>query len=90
MIIKQRWTFFTSSHISNFRTKSVRKKIGEVLATITSGYDFSRLRNLFCHCFADIFGGSLFVDRKIFDIVFLENQNGEFITGDQPGSESRA
>ena len=67
-----------------FRTKSVREKIGKVLATITPDYDFSRLRNLFCHCFADTFGGSLFVDRKIFDIVFLENQNGEFITGDQP------
>ena len=67
-----------------FRTKSVREKIGKVLATITPDYDFSRLRNLFCHCFADTFGGSLFVDREIFDIVFLENQNGEFITGDQP------
>jgi len=67
-----------------FRTKSVREKIGNILATITPDYDFSRLRNLFCHCFAHTFGGSLFVDREIFDIVFLENQNGEFITGDQP------
>ncbi len=67
-----------------FRTKSVREKIGDVLATLTPDYDFSRLRNLFCYCFADTFGGSLFVDRKIFDIVFLENQNGGFVTGDQP------
>ena len=67
-----------------FRTKRMREIAGEILKTVSPDYDFSRLRHVFCYCFANNFGGSLFVDRKKLDIVFLKNRNNEFITGDQP------
>ena len=67
-----------------FRTKRMRERIGETLSTLSSGYDFSRLRHVFCYCFADNFGASLFVDRKKLKIAFLKDRNNRLITGDQP------
>lgn len=67
-----------------FRTKEMREKTGEILANLSPEYDFSRLRHLFCFCFANNFGGSLYVDRNRIRIMFLRNCSSGFITGDQP------
>ena len=67
-----------------FRTKIVRERVGSVLSTLSSSHDFSRLRNLFCYCFANNFGGSLYCDRNRMDIVFLRSVDCSFVTGDQP------
>ena len=67
-----------------FRTKEMREKTGEILANLSPEYDFSRLRHLFCFCFANNLGGSLYVDRNRISIMFLRNRSSGFITGDQP------
>ena len=77
-------SFFNFIAHQYFRTKRMREQIGEVLSTLSPGYDFGRLRHVFCFCFADNFGYTLFVDRRRLDIVFLKNKSNEFITGDQP------
>lgn len=76
--------FFNFVAHQYFRTKKMRERIGEVLAGRDPKYDFSRLRHVFGHCFADDFGGSLFADRKRLEISFLKNRSVGFITGDQP------
>ena len=76
--------FFNFVAHQYFRTKKMRDRIGEVLAEIDPRHDFSRLRHVFGHCFADDFGGSLFGDREKLEISFLKNQSVGFITGDQP------
>ena len=77
-------SFFNFIAHQYFRTKRMREQIGEILSTLSPGYDFGRLRHVFCYCFANNFGGSLFVDRRRLDIVFLKNRSNELITGDQP------
>ena len=68
-----------------FRTKHIREAIGEELAQVSSDHDIARLTNLVCHICAINVGGSLFVDRNQFDIVFLDaGDDRGFITGDQP------
>ena len=67
-----------------FRTKTVRERVGNVLSTLGASHDFSRLRNLFCYCFANNFGGNLYCDRNRLDIVFLRSVDCGFVTGDQP------
>lgn len=68
-----------------FRTKRIREAIREDLSRIDSNHDFAGLANLVCHIGAVNVGGSLFVDRKEFDIVFLDDRDAVgFITGDQP------
>ena len=68
-----------------FRTKHIREAIGEELAQISPNHDFARLSNIVCHIGAVNVGGSLFVDRNQFDIVFLDDGDDVgFITGDQP------
>ena len=62
----------------------MREGIGDVLSTLDPRFDFSRLRHVFCHCFADNMGGNLYVDRKRLSIVLLKDQNNRLITGDQP------
>ena len=78
-------TFFYFISHQYFRTKGMREAIGRALAESIPGYDFARLKNIVSHIGALNVGCSLFVDRKEFDIVFLES-GGElgFITGDQP------
>ena len=68
----------------HFRTKVMREGIGEVLSTLDPGFDFGRLRHVFCHCFADNMGASLYVERKRLNIVLLKDKNNRLITGDQP------
>lgn len=77
-------SFFQFLAHQHFRTKRVRENTRQVLASLRPGLNFSQLRHVFCYCFADNFGGSLFVDRNRLQIVFLRNQNSGFITGDQP------
>ena len=68
-----------------FRTEPVREGIGEALVQASPDHDFGRLRNIICYIGAVNVGGSLFVDRNEFDIVFEENRcDLGFITGDQP------
>ena len=78
-------TFFYFVSHQYFRTKGVREAIGKELSDSFPGYDLSGLRNIVCHIGAVNVGASLFVDRKEFDIVFLERGGkSRFITGDQP------
>ncbi len=68
-----------------FRTKGIRESFKEALSKIDPNHDFARLANIVCHIGAVNFGGSLFVDRNEFDIVFLDDRDeAGFITGDQP------
>ena len=76
--------FFRFIAHQHFRTKVRRERMGELLSTLDQNFDFSRLRHVFCHCFADNMGGSLYVDRKKMDIVYLKDRNNRLITGDQP------
>ena len=77
-------SFFQFLAHQHFRTKRIRESVGQVLASLSPGFDFRRLRHVFCYCFANNFGGSLYVDRNRLQIVFLRNQSDGFITGDQP------
>ena len=78
-------SFFQFIAHQYFRTKNIREAIGNVLSLEVPGQDFSRLTNILCYCVADNLGGSLYVDRKIMDVVVLENSTERgFITGDQP------
>lgn len=77
--------FFNFIAHQYFRTKSIREGIGWVLSREFQGYNFGRIRNLFCHCFATSLGASLFLDRDNLEILFLQCVDGpSFITGDQP------
>ena len=68
-----------------FRTKQVRDNTGEALSEIFPNHDFARLTNIVCHMAATNVGGTLFRDRKEFDIVFLGVKDDiGFVTGDQP------
>lgn len=82
---EQAITFFHFIAQQYFRTKRIREAIGRELAHTFSIHDFSRLKHIVSYIGAVNVGGSLFVDRSEFDILFLENGNGVgFITGDQP------
>lgn len=68
-----------------FRTEPVREVIGEALLKEFPDHDFDKLRNIISYIGAENVGGSLFVDRSEFRIVFAENgRDLGFITGDQP------
>ena len=77
-------SFFNFIAHQYFRTKRMREQIGEILSTLSPGYDFGRLRHVLCYCYANNFGESLFVDRERLHIVFLKDRNNGLITGDQP------
>ena len=77
-------SFFQFIAHQYFRTKGMREKIGEVLSNLSPGYDFNRLRHVFCYCFGDNFGGSLYCDRKRLEFIFLKDRSNGLITGDQP------
>ena len=77
-------SFFRFIAHQHFRTKGERDSVKEILSTLSPEHDFSRLHHVFCHCFADNFGGSLYVDRKRLEFVFLKDRSNGLITGDQP------
>ena len=77
-------SFFQFIAHQYFRTQRMRKRIGDILMELDSRHDFSPLKHVFGFCFADNFGGSLFVDRNRLSIVFLRNRRAGYITGDQP------
>ena len=77
--------FFRFISHQYLRTKALRELAGEELKDSLLGRDFGHLKHLVCHCAAENFGMSLFVDRDKFEILFLRSpSNCEFITGDQP------
>lgn len=68
-----------------FRTKNIREAIASGVSMEVMGQDYSRLSNILCYCAADNVGGSLYVDRRNMDVVFLRKCTDlDFITGDQP------
>ena len=71
--------FFRFIGHQHFRTKVMREGVGKVLSTLDPRFDFSRLRHVFCHCFADNMGGSLYADRKRLNVLFLQ-YFGQFMT----------
>ena len=77
--------FFRFISHQYFRTKRMREAIGRETSQIFAGHDFAKLKNIVCHVAAENVGGSLFVDRNEFEIVFLESRgDARFVTGDQP------
>ena len=78
-------TFFHFLAHQYFRTKHIREAIREELSQIDPNHDFARLTNIVCHIGAVNVGGSLYVDRNEFEIIFLDDSDeAGFITGDQP------
>ena len=74
-------TFFHFIAQQYFRTKRIRESIGKELGA----RDYSHLKHVVCHIGAVNVGGSLFVDRADFEIIFLESSdNASFVTSDQP------
>ena len=67
-----------------FRTQQQREQVRQILASLGRGYDFSNLYHLFCYCYGENFGGSLFRSRNRLGIIFLRDQNDSLIAGDQP------
>ena len=78
-------TFFQFIAHQYFRTKSIREAMANALCLEDTGQDFSRIGKILCYCAAENVGGSLYVDRRNTDVVFLENSTEVgFMTGDQP------
>ena len=68
-----------------FRTKRKRDAIVGAVKEILPAENAQRIRNLLCYCYATNTGGSLYVERHGWEIIFLDCPAGsEFITGDQP------
>ena len=78
-------TFYHFIAQQYFRTKRIRDAIGRELSQMVPNHDFSHLKHIMCHIGAVNVGGSLFVNRNDFDLVFWESSDDVgFITGDQP------
>ena len=78
-------SFFDFISQQFFRTKTMRNAIVEVSKPILPVENLQRIRNLICYCYATNVGGSLYVERHRWEIIFLDCPEGcEFITGDQP------
>ena len=74
-------TFFHFIAQQYLRTKRIRESIGKEL----TARDCAHLKHIVCHIGAVNVGGSLFVDRADFDVIFLESSDdASFVTGDQP------
>ena len=68
-----------------FRTKRKRNAIVEAAKGILPAENIQRIRNLLGYCYATNIGGSLYVERHGWGIIFLDCPAGsEFITGGQP------
>ena len=78
-------TFFHFISQQYCRTKSFRGAVREAAVEIFPGHHFERLQNIVSYIGGVNIGGSLFADRKQFEVIFLENRSElGFITGDQP------
>lgn len=78
-------TFFHFIAQQFCRTKSFREGVGEAAAEIFPGQNFDRLQNIVSYIGGVNIGGSLFVNRKQFEFIFMESQSEPgFVTGDQP------
>ena len=78
-------TFFNFISQQYMRTKTMRDRIEDVLSEFVSPDTAQRIRHLYCHCIATNIGGSLYVDRKKFELVFVDTPRKRgLITGDQP------
>ena len=68
-----------------FRTKSKHDAVMESFKGLLPAENVQRIKNLICYCLATNIGGSLYCDRRGFEIIFLDCPAGsEFITGGQP------
>ena len=77
--------FFDFISQQYFRTKRIRDAMVEAIKGILAVENVQRIRNLLGYCYATNVGGSLYVDRHEWEIIFLDSPAGyEFITGDQP------
>ena len=68
-----------------FRTKNMRDRVSREIDEGVFAESAKRVTPLLCHCAAVNVAHSLYLDRKDFEIVFVESPTaGEFIAGDQP------
>lgn len=79
------FSFYNFMSQQYLRTKSMRNAIQRVLNEIMPPDTAERIRHVYCHCIATNLGASLYVDRKKFELLFVEcpTERG-LITGDQP------
>lgn len=78
-------SFFNFVSQQYMRTKAMRDRIESGLRTTFGRGTARRIRNVYCHCIANNLGGSLYVDRHNFELVFVEPLPGQgLVTGDQP------
>lgn len=67
------------------RTKAVREPIKEYCSRLSAHHNFANVANIMCYIAGTNIGGSLYGERKNFDVVFVEcGGNNNFVTGDQP------
>ena len=77
--------FFNFVSQQYMRTKAMRDRLEGGLRTMFGRPVARRIRNVYCHCIANNLGGSLYVDRHNFELVFVEPPPGRgLVTGDQP------
>ena len=78
-------SFFNFVSQQYMRTKAMRDGIEGGLREMFGRATARRIRNVYCHCIANNLGGSLYVDRHNFELVFVEPPPGRgLVTGDQP------
>ena len=66
------------------RTKSLRESIKKELSRQSHPQTSANLTNTFCYIMACNIGFSFIAERESLEIVFLENKESGFVTGDQP------
>ena len=78
-------SFFNFVSQQYMRTKVMRDRIEGGLRTMFGRATARRIRNVYCYCIANNLGGSLYVDRHNFELVFVDSPPGQgLLTGDQP------
>jgi hypothetical protein len=77
--------FFWHISVQYMRTNAMRQAMYSLRSVPESGASMERVWNILSHIFAVNIGWSLFADRKLFQLVLLDNSTSTpFITGDQP------
>ena len=71
--------------VQYMRTKKIKESTIESFKFSSQRSAIGKSWNILSHIFATNIGGSLYVDRKYFKLMMIENNSKEdFITGDQP------
>ena len=77
--------FFNFLAQQYLRTRNIRESIREYFSQLSPSHSYGNLANIVCYISAVNLGSNLVSERKDFDIVFLESNEGQyFVTGDQP------